>query len=266
MARLDWAELVGSGFTPLASAVFAGIWVNNLTDAQRAESDSWAAIEEMGWANLWLASAVVTVVGSTALARRVSHSRQSETHAARARLASRDRQIALGLLHAFCDLIGSALRVPTNARYFRAESVNNRRSLLQDRNLFVETTPIPKEYGFTSIDVDDPAFVSARAFRSRTPVFERLPDDHHNLYSENVQSFVDERQRWVLACPVLHLDPDGRHTSEIEPFGVVVFYGITEVPVRRDTEKRINAALAHSRRFTEYLSQLLASEELAPHV
>jgi hypothetical protein len=148
--------------------------------------------------------------------------------------------------------------VPCNARYFVA--VTNEDSdvgLAQDRDLAVLNVAMPREFGFTTISVDTPHFVIGRAYRERSPVYEDLPVDHHNRYDVRVARMIEPTQRWVLACPVLTLDPEtNRHDDQNEPHGVICFYGVDDLAAAGKTA-RVATSVHYAEQFAEQTSQIL---------
>ena len=97
--------------------------------------------------------------------------------------------------------------------------------MYQVRDVFVEHEVFPQEAAFTFIPLTGGAFVTARAFQDRAPKFELLPLNHPALYGDRERKMVDPSQRWVLCCPILQYDQDGMARDELEPTGMVVFYG-----------------------------------------
>ena len=178
-------------------------------------------------------------------------------------LRLRERQMLRDALGLVCDLISKTLRIPVNARYFRAASDDQGHVFLeQDRSLKIIHIPMPREYGFTKIDVTTPQIVSARAYRDRVPLYERLPVNHSDWYSEEVGRMIEPAQRWVLACPVLSLDPvTNRHPEDQPPHGVIVFYG-TQLTPAGGARARIEESLEYAQKFADYMCNTLNTLEL----
>ena len=178
-------------------------------------------------------------------------------------LRCRERRTLQVALELVCELISKTLSVSCNGRYFVAAKHNGGRIYLeQDRDLAVLNIEMPREYGFTRIASDTPHIVSARAYNDRIPIFEELPLDHISLYPPEVAKMIDPTQRWVLACPVLSLDPiTNRHSVIHPPHGVVVFYG-THLPASGMGASQIDESLKYSQKLAEQMSHTLNVLEL----
>lgn len=155
-------------------------------------------------------------------------------------------------LEVFSSFVQESFGVPCNARYFLAVDDNGRWQLHQVRELAVETIDMPAEHGFSSVSIDNPEIIMVRAFKSRTPIYELLPEDHSKTYDSELAPTIDPRQRWVLACPVLRIDLDtGLFNPNVPPLGVVVFYG-TEIPSTTDVQ------ITHAKQLTTRLAEQFA--------
>jgi hypothetical protein len=99
--------------------------------------------------------------------------------------------------------------------------------------------------------------VIGRAFRERSPIYEDLPVDHHSLYDSRLARMIEPKQRWVLACPVLALDPEtNRHDEDNSPHGVICFYGVEDPPQSGRTA-RVETCLEYAEQFADQMSQML---------
>jgi hypothetical protein len=112
------------------------------------------------------------------------------------------------------------------------------------------------------VDVNTPRIVSARAYRERVPLYEKLPVNHSDWYADEVGRMIEPTQRWVLACPVLSLDPlTNRHDDERPPHGVIVFYG-TQLTASGGARARIDESLGYAQKFADYMCTTLNMLEL----
>lgn len=248
--------------TTLSSVVLLGIWVNLYTN--RLSGDNyWKTLIDLGWSNLLFPGGTAALIASEYFTRR----RQTLEHAyyeGRLELL-RQRQVGLlkSTLRIVCELISKTLRIPCNARYFNAVVDDDGEAHLeQNRDLAVLNIRMPREFGFTRVSVNTPHIVSGRAYRERCPVYEDLPDDHHSWYDARVARMIEPRQRWVLACPVLALDPEtNRHDDQHPPHGVIVFYGVHSIPAS-GRQDRIDTCLDYAQQFADQMSQLLSMLDL----
>jgi hypothetical protein len=77
-----------------------------------------------------------------------------------------------------------------------------------------------------------------------------------------VAQMIEPRQRWVLACPVLALDPStNRHDGGHPPRGVLVFYG-TETPPPAGRQPRVETCLVYAQQFADQMSHIFNMLEL----
>lgn len=243
--------------TTLSSVVLLGIWVNLYTN-KIADNSYLKSLIDLGWGNLLFPAGTAALIGGEYVTRR-RQSLEHEHYERRLELL-RQRQIHLlrSTLQLVCELISKTLHIPCNARYFMAVAdTDGHVHLEQDRNLAVLNVYMPREFGFTRVSVDTPHIVSGRAYRERCPLYEDLPDDHHSLYDARVARMIEPRQRWVLACPVLALDPEtNRHDDLNPPHGVIVFYGVDSIP-KPGKPARIETCLDYAQQFADQMSQLM---------
>ncbi|WP_314174991.1 hypothetical protein [Streptomyces winkii] len=249
--------------TSITSATLAGIWVNLYTD-ELNQFGYISSFINLSWSNVFLGMSVGGIVLGEAAARRWRMMQQDEFINTYKVLQQRQQRVLESTLKIVCDLISSTLQIPCNARYFVAEKDHDERYYIrQDRDLAVLNIRMPREFGFTRIYVDTPHIVSGQAFRDRVPLFEELPIDHVNRYDQNVGRMIEPEQRWVLACPVLRLDPKtNSHDLDHPPHGVIVFYG-TDLPAEPEASEKVQRALAYSQQFAEQMSHVLNMLELS---
>jgi len=251
--------------TPLAVAILIGLWVNALSTKLQGGNDLFKAIRQLGFQNVWLCLGLGCVVGSEFAHEKLDQRRAAELADYAGGLLDQERRLAHLLLRSFAEQIGRSLGTACNARYFNAIDEDGEVRLYQDRSLVYEAVPMPAEYGFTSVSVTDRSFVSARAYQHRAPIFENLKSSHTERYSELVRPNVDPEQKWVLACPVLQIDPrDDIHRRERPPFGVAVFYSTERVPLRYRRRNRIRRALHDAQLVSEHLSHIMALQWSIP--
>ncbi|WP_026422165.1 hypothetical protein [Actinokineospora inagensis] len=240
----------------LLSVVLLGIWVNILSEQLR-DKDLWRSIEGLGAGNLFLVGGAVALVGSEYVTRRQRIVENERFERKMDLLRQRQQDLLRSTLTTVCELISKALEIPCNGRYFVAVHENGTTYLQQDRELAVLNIRMPREFGFTRLAVDTPHIVSGKSYRERRPLFEDLPVDHHTLYDTRVAQMIEPTQRWVLSCPVLTLDPrTNRHDESAQPHGVIVFYGVHDVP-GADKNARVEFALDYAQQFAEQMSKIL---------
>lgn len=241
----------------LCSVLLLGLWVNIFTN-RLSSGDYLGTVGALKWNNLFLASGSVTLVVSELMAHRRRAVERSDFERRLEILRQRQRLLLKNTLDIVCTLISKTLRVPCNARYFVAVTDENGAiGLAQDRDLAVLNVAMPREFGFTIIQVDTPHIVIGRAYRERSPVYEDLPVDHHNWYDARVARMIEPTQRWVLACPVLALDPEtNRHGERDQPHGVICFYGVDDPPAAGKSA-RVTTSLHYAEQFAEQMSQIL---------
>lgn len=174
-------------------------------------------------------------------------------------LRQRQQRLLVTTLGVVCTLISKTLRVPCNGRYFVAVTGDDGHIYLaQDREMAILNVRMPREFGFTRVAVDTPHIVIGRAFRERSPIYEDLPVDHHNLYDSRLARMIEPKQRWVLACPVLALDPEtNRHDESNLPHGVICFYGV-EDPAPNGKAGRVATCEEYAEQFADQMSQMLS--------
>ncbi|WP_216210196.1 hypothetical protein [Amycolatopsis aidingensis] len=171
-------------------------------------------------------------------------------------LRQRQQRLLKSTLKIVCELVSKALEIPCNGRYFVAIKDDCTTYLQQDRDLAILNIRMPREFGFTRLSVDTPHIVSGKTYRERRPIYEDLPKDHHSLYDERVAQMIEPRQRWVLSCPVLRLDPEtNRHDDGNPPHGVIVFYGVDDVP-EPEKDSKVELSLDYAQQFADQMSQI----------
>jgi hypothetical protein len=245
----------------IISAILLGIWINIFTNEQEGRSYL-SALRSLQYGNLLLLGTVVVLLVHELLIRRLRKLEFDDVENGFELLRRRERQMLKEALGLACSLISKTLAVPCNARYFEAVRDQENVYLQQDRDLAVLNIAMPREYGFTRVDINTPRIVSARAYLERVPLYEKLPTNHADWYSDEVGRMIEPTQRWVLACPVLSLDPlTNRHDDERPPHGVIVFYG-TELTAVSGSRARIDESLQYAQRFADYMSNTLNMVEL----
>ncbi|WP_433245134.1 hypothetical protein [Actinomadura nitritigenes] len=246
----------------VASAILLGIWINVFTD-RRDGTGYLDALTGLGYGNLLLVASIVVLVVHELLLRRLRKLEFGDLENGFELLRHRERQMLHEALDLTCSLVAKTLAVPCNARYFVAvRDESGDVYLEQDRDLAILNISMPREYGFTRVDVTTPQIVSARAYRERVPLYEKLPVNHSEWYSDDVGRMIEPAQRWVLACPVLSLDPvTNRHDDGRPPHGVIVFYG-TQLPPGGGARARIAESLRYSQKFADYMCNTLNTLEL----
>lgn len=212
----------------LLSVILLGIWVNVFTD-QLKGGDYLRTIAGLRWGNIRLLGGAMCLVGGELATKRRRLMEHRDLERRLDLLRQRQHRLLETTLTMVCELISKTLRVPCNGRYFIAAEDGDTTYLEQDRELAALTVHMPREFGFTRVAVDTPHIVIGRAYRDRCPTYEDLPDDHHANYEPRTARMIEPTQRWVLACPVLRLDPEtSSHDEAITPHGVICFYGITD--------------------------------------
>lgn len=246
----------------VVSAILLGIWINLFTNKQEKLSYL-GALKNLRYGNLLLLGTVISLVVHELLVRRLRKLEFDDLENGFELLRRRERQMLEDALNLVCTLISKTLEVSCNARYFVAvEDDQGNIYLEQDRDLAVLNVAMPREYGFTRIEINTPQIVSARAYRERIPLYEKLPVNHSAWYSDDVGRMIEPTQRWVLACPVLSLDPiTNRHDDDRPPHGVIVFYG-TQLTPSSGSRARIDESLGYSQRFADYMCNTLNTLEL----
>ncbi|TDD73519.1 hypothetical protein E1293_31150 [Actinomadura darangshiensis] len=246
----------------VVSAILLGIWINVLTE-QRDEVGYLDALRVLGYGNLLLLGGIVVLAGHELLVRRLRKMEFDDLENGFELLRQGERRMLQEALYLVCALISKTLSVPCNARYFRAITDDQGETCLeQDRELVVLNIAMPREYGFTRVDINTPHIVSARAYRERVPLYEKLPVNHTEWYAEEIGRMIEPTQRWVLACPVLSLDPlTNRHDDGRPPHGVIVFYG-TQLPPSSGSRARIAESLGYAQKFADYMCSTLNALEL----
>lgn len=259
------STLLNSGrlVSAVLSAILFGTWVNVYSD-QLSTNGYLTTFLRLGTTNLVLVAGLGSLVGSEYLARRWRNVEQQRFEHRYELLRQRQQWLLEGTLKIICELVSKTLRVPCNARYFIARAGDDGRTFLeQDRHLAVLNLRMPREFGFTRIAVDTPHIVSGASYLERTPIYQELPEDHHSRYDSRVARMIEPRQRWVLACPVLALEPEtDRHDEANPPHGVIVFYG-TDVPPATDGDDHIAASLEYAQQFADQMSQMLNMLDLS---
>jgi hypothetical protein len=246
----------------LLSVVLLGIWVNIYTD-QLKSGDLVTAVANLRWSNLLLGGGAACLGASEYVAQRRRALERRDLERQLEMLKHREHRLLQNTLELVCELISKTLRVPCNGRYFIAvPSENGEIFLEQDRDLAVLNILMPREFGFTRIATSTPHIVTGRAFTERRALFETLPVDHHNLYDPTIARMIEPAQRWVLACPVLTLDPEtNRHDEEHLPHGVICFYSTRE-PAKTGQQRRVDECLRYAELFASQMSQMLNMLEL----
>lgn len=216
------------------------------------------AARRLGAQNLLALGGIFALVGNEFLARKLQERERKRFEQRYRILRQRQQRLLESTLKIVCELVEKTLGITCNARYFQAlKDKDGKVYLVQDRDLAVLNINMPREYGFTRIAVDTPHIVSGRSYLQRTPLYEELPIDHSKLYATDVAQMIEPSQRWVLACPVLRLDPlTNRHDHARPPHGVIVFYGV-ELPAASEAEARIGISLRHAQQFADHMTHVL---------
>lgn len=242
---------------PIAYSIPLSIWVGYLSESLESDVGYVRAIRNLGIKNLLLVGTLAVIVGIDLLRTRREGRRQQAAEAGERTTEWASRRVLLATLDNANSAVSRALQVTCNARYFPVVEGLDGLQLVQARDLFIERIPMPKEYGFTAVPLDDPAIVSARSFKTRSPIYEVLPEDHITQYTPEFADMVEERQRWVLACPVLSIDSiSGDLRADRRPHGVLVFYGV-EIPNGVDVDRCVLDAKSYSQKAAEAFSFVL---------
>jgi hypothetical protein len=255
---LNGARHAANVLEPVLYSIPLSIWVSDLGASLEDETAYWSAIRDLGPKNgLILATLAVIVAMEIVKARREERLRRRA--AADVLKTERSAQrVLLALLSTANAAVSQSLGVVTNVRYMPVEvDGEGNKALVQARDLHIEQVRMPSEYGFTRLSVDDPAIISGRSFRTKSPIYEELPVDHMDQYSPDVATMIDARQRWVLACPVLSIDGvAGDLRRDDDPHGVLVFYGV-DVPQGENIEEEIRNSLSYAQKAAEAFSFVL---------
>jgi hypothetical protein len=219
-----------SSLLTVLAAVPIGLWVNFLSSSVSPTTDLMGAMKLLGWTHGYLAVGILlSLLNLYAQFRWDTQDSNWQQFLTGAR-ARRDLRSQLRVLEMYCRALEGPLQVPVSARLFSIK--HEKRSdgklearMYQVRDVFVEHEVFPQEIAFTYVPMTGDAFVSARAFRERAPKYEILPVDHPRLYGTRERRMVDPAQRWVLCGPILQYDYQGQARDELEPTGMVVFYG-----------------------------------------
>lgn len=263
MSRASILASVRLVFSTIA-AILLSVWVSLLTNKTTPRVGLWRGVQELGPVNLLLLGVIGSLAAAEIAARR-SERKNEKIFAERYRLLQkRQRRMLEADFGVTCEVISKTLGIPCNGRYFRVVTGEDGQLYFeQDRDLAVLNIVMPREYGYARVAVDTPNYIIGQSFRDRTPVYHELPVDHSKWYDDPVKKVIEPRQRWVLACPVLHLEPDSnRHSYGINPHGVVCFYG-TEVPKVNADSEGMSAAIQQAGRFAENMSHMLNMMNLA---
>lgn len=203
----------------LMSTVSIGVWINLLTNNARG---SWVeAFRATGTGNIGLATGIIA--GSCQIIFAWRWWKKDQTAARNfVALLNEDKVRAMRSVLRVAVDSARALHpnIPVNARYFSFARSGERRYLVKDRRLHIDTVPMPVEYGLERVELSEPGIVMCAAVLRRAAIYEELEANHTDRYSSSVRHLVDPRQRWVLACPVFRLE-----NLEGDAAGVVVFYG-----------------------------------------
>lgn len=254
---LSVSRHVASALEPVVYSIPLSVWVNYLSNTLETETSYARAVRELGPKNLILVGTLVATAGFELVKTRREDRRRRAADAAARRVERSGQRILLAVLDNANSAISRELRIACNARYFPVVVTPTGRQLVQARDLFIEQIRMPKEYGFTGVSIDDPAIISARSYKTRTPIYEELPENHMSQYTPEFAEMIEDRQRWVLACPALSIDgSSGDQRKDRAPHGVLVFYGVA-TPSGRDADVRIREALAYSQKAAEAFSLVL---------
>lgn len=242
---------------PILYSIPLSIWANYLSESLEDEDGFWRAVQGLGLRNALVVTTLAVIVGMEIVKARREERLRRAAEADVLKTERSSHRVLMASLHNANGAIRRALGVRCNARYFPVTDVNGEKRLVQARDLHIEDIQMPSEYGFSGVPVDDPAFISARSFQTKAPIFEELPEDHITWYAPDVATMVEARQRWVLACPVLSIDgTTGDLRIDRDPHGVLVFYGV-EVPRGRQTDERVRESLGYGQRAAETFSFVL---------
>ena len=242
---------------PILYSIPLSIWVNYLWQSIEDESGYWAAIRSLGVTNgILLATLVVIVTMEIVKARGEERvRRKAASDVLKTELSA--QRVLLAILSTANAAVSRTLAIPTNVRYMPVVEFRGEKQLIQARELHIEQVRMPSEFGFTGIPVNDPAIISGRSFKTRSPIYEELPVDHMEQYSPEVATMIEARQRWVLACPVLSIDGiAGELRRDDDPHGVLVFYGV-DVPQGDDIADEIRTCLGYAQKAAEAFSFVL---------
>lgn len=216
------------------------------------------AVRDLGPLNLLLVGAIGALAAAEITARYFERKNEKIFAERYNSLRQRQRRMLEENFKVACDDIAETLGIPCNGRYFRiVTGEDDRLYFEQDRDLAVLNIVMPREYGYTRVAVDTPNYIIGQSFRDRTPIYFELPVDHSEWYDDSLKKMIEPKQRWVLACPVLNLEPDtNRHNYHAEPHGVLCFYGIEIPKVAADTEG-MGVAIHRAEKFAENMSHIM---------
>jgi hypothetical protein len=254
---LNGARHAANVLEPIAYSVPLSIWVGYLGESLESDTAYWDAFRDLGLKNGILLTTLVVIVTMEIVKARREERRKRKAAVDVLKTERSGQRILLAILSNANAAVSRSLGVTTNVRYMPVVDVDGHKQLIQARDLHIEQVRMPSEYGFTGLSIDDPAIVSARSFTTRSPIYEELPVDHMDLYSAEVATMIDARQRWVLACPVLSIDGVGGDLRrDREPHGVLVFYGV-DVPHGEQIEEEIRESLGYAQKAAEAFSFVL---------
>lgn len=236
-----------------------GAWLASELDSGKS---FWQAVISLEERNILLAATLIVIVLAEMFrGRREARGREAAVRYALRAERSTQRVLAEVLQNATAA-VSHELRVNADGRFFRVIDESGQAYFVQARDLHTDNIPMPGEFGFTRVPVNDQAFVSARSFQSKTPLYEDLPEDHADtLYEPDVKTMIEASQRWVLSCPVLSVDgTTGDVRLDNPPHGVLVFYG-TEVPKGRAIDTRVRHALRFGETAADAFSYVLEIQD-----
>jgi hypothetical protein len=258
LVMAEWARHSWGVLEPIAYSIPLALWVSYLSRELDAGQGWWGSLRVLGLRNVLLVGTLVVIVTMEIIRARRDEREKRSAQASALRSELSGQRVLAAVLRNTNAAVGKALQLECNARYFPVVELEGVKYLVQARDLHVENIRMPGEYGFTRVPVDDPAFVSARSYLRRTPLYEVLPEDHgQTLYSPDVATMVEARQRWVLVCPVLSIDgATGDLRVEDHPHGVLVFYGV-DLPEGDDVDERIREGIGYAQEAAEAFTFVL---------
>jgi hypothetical protein len=215
--------LVSSGFG-LIIAIPLGIWVNLITATR------YVGLMALffNYQTFALGAGLVLIAANLALVRRWDIQEREWNRVTGITQAQHTLSVQRRILSTYCMILKGVLGCNVSARIFDARNEEGEVRLYQVRDVFIENEYFPQETAYTYVPVTHPDFIHCRSFRERAPMYEILPVDHVENYPVREKTMVEPSQRWVLAAPIQRLDESGMARDELQPRGVVVFYGRTD--------------------------------------
>jgi hypothetical protein len=219
-----------------------------------------AAVSGLGSKNLYGIGGIIMLVGNAFLLYRWDILEKRWNQVVDYTNARQTAFMQRKVLSSYCQFLSQILSIPVSVRAFESRVEKSKTGqmetrLYQVRDLFVENEPFAQETAYTYIQATDSNFVAARAYTTRAPKFELLPEHHTDMYDSRTKNMVEPTQKWVLAAPILRFDLAGTARDELAPRGVIVFYG-KQIPKAIEGSPEWEGSRTLSRDAAEFFANL----------